>query len=67
MKNAQEVTKFSNIIRNAKNKLGLNHTQMGEFLGFSRETVLKWYRGDMMPGKERQEIVMKKLTDAGVL
>ena len=63
MKNYEEIKIFSDKLKKAKDKLNMNHTQFAEFLGYSRETCVKWIHGVFMPGDEKKEIILKKIKD----
>ena len=63
MKDTEEIKIFSENIRKAKKKLKLSHTAFAEFLGFNRDTVIKWYAGISLPPEDRKEIVLKKLKE----
>ncbi len=44
-----EKRRFSLLIREAKSKLQLNHNQFADLIGHSRDTYIKWYKGDTLP------------------
>ncbi len=44
-----EKERFSSIIRDAKFKLQLNHNEFADLIGHSRDTYIKWYKGDTLP------------------
>ncbi len=44
-----EKERFSLLIRDAKFKLRLNHNQFADLIGHSRDTYIKWYKGDTLP------------------
>ncbi len=60
-KNMKDVIEFSKTIRKAKEKVKMNHHDFATFLGYSRETYLKWYNGKSLPGEARKKEVLKKL------
>lgn len=57
-KDYKAIAYFSQQVKEVKTKLKLNHTQMGELFGVSRDTYMHWYVGESIPSGDRLDRVM---------
>ena len=61
MKDEKTIMEFSELLKKAKNKLGMNHVKFAAWLGVAKDSYINWYNGKqgVRPDSKRIEIIEK--------
>lgn len=61
MKTEETIKEFSELLKKAKNKLGLNHVDFAAWLGVAKDSYINWYNAKqgVRPESKRIEIIDK--------
>lgn len=63
MRDIKQSLIFSNKVKNAKEEFKMNHQEFSIFLGYPRDTVVKWVQGKITPPEDKQDDVLKKIAN----
>ena len=61
MKDEKTIMEFSELLKKAKNKLGMNHVDFASWLGVAKDSYINWYNAKqgVRPDSKRIEIIEK--------
>ena len=55
---------FARYLKDAKERLGLNHSKFADLIGHSRDSYLKWYQAVNYPCPEKKERIERRIKEA---